>query len=121
MSGLQLAGISVIVIIALGLITVGIATMRAGIKALPNASSVGQEPVWYKHPKILFGLNNIVFAVLLCLVLLLGIVTSTTAKLILVILLIITFLLSLFLVIRSVLALLRAAKKLREQRTHTTP
>lgn len=114
MSGLQIAGITILLLIILALIAVGAYNIGKGLRALPQAEALGQEPVWHKQPNILLGINNIAFAVLVCLVALLSVVAAP-GRVVLLILIVITFLLSIFLVIRTANSAFNAAKKLREK------
>ena len=116
MSGLQLAGITIVVIVILALIGVGIYNIRRGLQILPEAETVGQEPIWHRQPNILLGISNIAFAILIGLVALLGSGTSSIGRNIIVILMVLVFLFSAFLVIRTALSALKAVKNLREKK-----
>ena len=112
MSGLVVAGFMLLIMGILVLLAVGIFSIRSGLKGLPSAASLGLEPVWYKQPKVLFGINNIVFAILLGLIVLLSIAPDPIIKTTLLISISITLIISISLVISSILVSLRAAKKL---------
>jgi hypothetical protein len=111
MDRLELAGIIFLALLVLALVAVGIYNIRSGLKVLPNAEEVGQEPVWHKQTTILFGINNMVFALLLLLLLLLTIAPGSF-KTGVVILIFITIALSILLVARSIFFALRAARKI---------
>jgi hypothetical membrane protein len=113
MSGLQLAGITIVLVVMLALIGVGVYNMRRGLQLLPEAERLGQEPVWHRQPNVLLGLSNIAFAVLIGLVALLGI--GSADRYIVLVLMVLVFLLSAFLVIRTALSTLKAVKNLREK------
>lgn len=99
------------------LILVGSFSVRTGVRALPNARDLGQESVWHKQPNILFGLNNFTFALLLGMVLLFLLITDESMKGIVAGIGMCLLILSIFLVIRSILYSLRAAKALKNKRT----
>lgn len=122
MSGLQLAGITIVVIVMLALIGVGIYNIRRGLQILPEAEKLGQEPIWHRQPNILLGISNIAFAILIGLVALLSTNLSTIARNIVFTLIVLVFLFSAFLVIRTALSALQAVKNLREkQQTDKKP
>ncbi|GAC1369637.1 MAG: hypothetical protein NVS2B12_25450 [Ktedonobacteraceae bacterium] len=91
---------------------VGIANIRVGQRALAQAQIAGQQAVWHKQTSVLFGINNIVFAFLIIVVVLLGIVVDHTAKYVLIALVIITLLASIVLVIRCISVALQTVKSL---------
>jgi hypothetical protein len=115
MNGLQLIGTFLIIIVMLALIGLGTYHIRKGVKTLPHAETLGQEPTWHKQPNILLGISNIIFALLVCLVAFLSIFPS--ARLLLFILIGLTFLASLFLVMRTASVTMQAARNLRERQT----
>ncbi|MBO0778879.1 MAG: hypothetical protein J2P37_08640 [Ktedonobacteraceae bacterium] len=118
MSGPLLAGGVVLVAIVLALVGVGIYNIRSGIKALPRAEELGQEPVWHKQPNILLGFTNIIFALLVGLAALLG--AFPDLRLLWFILLGLLLLLSIFLVARTIRAASAAARKLRQKAKNKT-
>jgi flagellar basal body-associated protein FliL len=121
MSGLQLAGITIVIIVILALVGVGIYNIRRGLQILPKAERLGQEPIWHKQPNILLGTSNIAFAVLIGLVALLSTNPDVIARNIIIILMVLMFLFSVFLVIRTALSALQAVKNLREKQTDKRP
>jgi hypothetical protein len=110
-----LASILFAVICGSVLVYVGMASIRSGTQALVQARSAGQQGVWHKQTAILFGLNNIIFALLVVLVVLLGLMAERTAKYILITLIVITLLTSIALVVRCISAALQSVKS---QRNH---
>jgi len=114
MDGLALAGIIFLALLVPALVAVGIYNIRTGLRVLPNAEEAGQEGVWHKQTNILFGINNIVFALLLLLLLVLSLVPAAF-KLAVGILIFITIALSIFLVARSMVFALRASRKLAQR------
>lgn len=122
MSGLQLAGITIVVIVMLALIGIGIYNIRRGLQILPEAERLGQEPIWHKQPNVLLGISNIAFAILIGLVSLLGANPNAITRNIILTLMVLVFLFSAFLVIRTALSALQAVKNLREkQQTDKKP
>jgi len=122
MSGLQLAGITIVVIVILALIGVGVYNIRRGLQILPEAERLGQEPIWHRQPNILLGISNIAFAILIGLVTLLGTNPGAIARNIIFTLIVLVFLFSAYLVIRTALSALQAVKNLREkQQTNKKP
>ena len=122
MSGLQLAGATIVVIVMLALIGIGIYNIRRGLQILPEAERLGQEPIWHKQPNILLGISNIAFAILIGLVALLGTNPNAITRNIILTLMVLVFLFSAFLVIRTALSALQAVKNLREkQQTNKKP
>jgi amino acid transporter len=117
MSGLQLAGMTIVVIVVLALVGIGVYNVRRGLQVLPTAETLGQEPVWHKQPNILLGISNIAFAALIALVALLSANTNSTGRAVILTLIVIVFLFSIFLVIRTAISALGAVKKLREKQT----
>lgn len=121
MSGLQLAGITIVVIVILALVGVGIYNIRRGLQILPEAERLGQQPLWHRQPNILLGTSNIAFAILIGLVALLGTNPNATARNIIFTLMVLMFLFSAFLVIRTAFSALQAVKNLREKQTNKKP
>src|SRR5689334_19167334 len=122
MRGLQLAGITIVVIVILALVGVGVYNIRRGLQILPEDERLGQEPIWHRQPTILVGISSIEFAILIGLVALLGTNPNSIARNIIFTLIVLVFLFSAFLVIRTALSALRAVKKLHEkQQTDKKP
>src|SRR5260370_37854526 len=92
MSGLQLAGITIVVIVILALVGIGIYNIRRGLQILPEAGRLGQEPIWHSQPNILLGTSNIAFAILIGLVALLGTDPGAIARNIIFTLIVLVFL-----------------------------
>ena len=97
------------------LVYVGMTSIRSGTQTLAQIRSTGQQGVWHKQTAILFGLNNIVFALLVVLVVLLGVVVDHTVKYILIALIVVTLLTSIVLVVRCINAALQSVKSLRNR------
>jgi threonine/homoserine/homoserine lactone efflux protein len=95
------------------LVYVGMTNIRSGTQALAQTRSAGQQGVWHKQTSILFGLNNIVFALLIVLVVLLGVVTDRSMKYVLIALIVVALLTSIVLVVRCIAAALQSVKSLR--------
>ena len=91
---------------------VGMTNIRSGTKALAQVRSMGQQGAWHKQTAILFGINNIVFALLIVFVVLLGVVIDHTAKNVLIALIVITLLTSIVLVARCVSTAMQSLKSL---------
>jgi uncharacterized membrane protein len=119
---LFLSAVAIVVIVLVGF---GVAQIRKGVKAYTNADTTGQQPVWHRQPSILLGINNFVFAILICLVVLISLETNASARIITLIVVVLIFLGSLFLVMRTVLAALsaaqRAAQALRDNKQSDKP
>ncbi len=99
-----------LILLALGmciLLAVGLVNIRLGQQAMTQTRTRGIEGKWHQQPRILFGINNMVFALLLLCVLLLTLFTSPTVRLALILLAVLTFFASLILVVRNVLSSLR--------------
>ena len=122
MDGLTLAGLIFLALLVPTLVAVGIYNIRAGLRALPNAEAIGQEPIWHKQTSILFGINNLVFAFLLLLLVVLSLVPGPF-KLAVGVLIGIGVVMSIVLVARSMVFALRAsrilAQRLREKKKRT--
>ncbi len=97
------------------LVYVGMTNIRSGTQALAQTRSMEPQGVWHKQTAILFGLNNIVFALLVVLVVLLGVVADRTMKYILIALIAVTLLASIVLVVRCISAALQSVKSLRNR------
>ncbi|GCE04987.1 hypothetical protein [Dictyobacter aurantiacus] len=111
-----LAGIVFAAICVAVLIVVGIMNIRAGRKALARARAEGKSIAWHRQVLILFGLNNIVFAALLALVVLLAVLLDRSAKLVIIGLLAVLFVVSIVLVVRCVMSVMQASRELTRPR-----
>ncbi len=111
------AFVSIFFVIICGsvLIYVGVINIRSGQHALLQARAAGQPAVWHKQTIVLFGINNIVFAFLIILVVLLSIVVDSTVKTVLLVLIAVTLLTSIALVIRCISAALQSVKTLQKR------
>ncbi len=115
LNNLALVGIFFAIICDAVLIYIGITNIRSGQRALDQARVAGQQVVWHKHIAILFGINNIVFALLIALVVVLSIVVDHIAKSVLVVLIIVTLLISIALVIRCISAAMQNVNSLHKR------
>lgn len=97
------------------LVYVGMTNIRSGTQALAQSRSTGQQGVWHRQMSILFGINNIVFALLLVLVVLLVVVVDRTAKYVLIALIAVTLLTSIVLVVRCIGAAMQNVRSLRNR------
>jgi hypothetical protein len=111
---LQIAGIIIIIVMGV-MIGLGAYNIVKGIKMLPQAEILGQEPVWHKQPNILLGISNVIFGIMIALVGLVILATGTTARIIIFILIAITFLLSMAIVIRTVTSTMNAVRNLSQR------
>lgn len=119
-SGLTLLiGAMVIAVLVLG--GIGISQIRKGIIALRAAEAQEQEHIWHKQPNILLGINNFIFAILVCLVVLVSTETSASARDITLVGIGVIFLLSIVLVTRTALSALNTTKNLHNQQTNKRP
>ena len=104
-----------------GLFLVGVYSIRRGLsseKQVPPAL----DPIptrWYEQPKVLFGLNNITFALLLFGILLLSLFTSPTIHDVLFGFIGLLLIISVVLVVRTMLASLAMMRKLQTRRSQT--
>ena len=114
LAGIIFAGVCVAV-----LVVVGIMNIRSGRKALARARAAGKSVAWHQQVLILFGLNNIVFAVLLALVVLLTVVVSRSTKLVIIALLALLFLISIVLVVRCIMSVMQTSRDLTRSRQDT--
>ena len=94
---------------------VGMTSIRSGTRALAQARSAGQQGAWHRQMAVLFGINNIVFALLIVFVVLLGVVVDRTAKYVLIALIVVTLLTSIVLVVRCISAAMQSVKSLRNR------
>jgi hypothetical protein len=98
------------IILIVVLVAVSIVNLRTGRQALERARSAGQPIVWHKQLSILFALNNLVFACLILLIILLMLVADHTMKYIFVALIALFLVVSVFLVVRCIMAALQASR-----------
>ncbi len=110
-----LAGILFAVVCGSVLVYVGMTSIRSGTQALAQARSKGQQSPWHKQTAVLFGINNIIFAFLIILVVLLGMLVDRTAKYVLIALIVVTLLISIALVVRCISAAMQSVKSLRNR------
>lgn len=99
------------------LVLVGISNIRSGRRGLPPDPPLA----WHEIPRVLFGLNNIVFACLLLFILLLILFTGQMMRSILFALVVLTIIISIALLTRSLLVSLRQPTRLREHERRSTP
>ncbi len=99
------------------LIIVGVLNIRSGARDRARTAASEHALVWHKQPLILFGTNNLLFALLLFWAACLIIVSSPTVRYVLIGLIIGTLILSILLIIRMVTYASQASRRLREQRT----
>lgn len=102
-------------ICACGLALFGISTIRSGLRGGSRQDVMNVSIAWHKQPKVLFGINNIVFALLLVCVLLLMILTSQTAVYIVVGLIVLTLIISIVLVVLTMKAAIGAMQHVSHQ------
>ncbi len=114
----SLAGMLLLVIIAIGLALVGVVNIRGGLRSLSGSATSGQYTGWHKQPGILFGLNNIVFAVLLVWGAGLFLFANSVVKYALLVLIVLTLLFSILLVTRTITSASQAARDFRERRAN---
>ena len=102
-------------ICACGLVLFGISNIRSGLRGGSRENVMQVTTAWYKQPKVLFGINNIVFALILILVLLLALLASQTARYIVVGLIVFTIVISIVLVIFTMKAAIGVLQHLPHQ------
>ncbi|GCE18917.1 hypothetical protein [Dictyobacter kobayashii] len=107
LAGIIFAGVCVAV-----LVVVGIMNIRSGRKALARVRGTGQSAAWHRQVLILFGLNNIAFAALLALVVLLAVVLDRGIKITIIVLLALLFVISIVLVVRCVMSVMQTSRDL---------
>ncbi|HTI13865.1 MAG TPA: hypothetical protein VL461_04730 [Dictyobacter sp.] len=98
-------------IIAVLLAVIGVVAVRSGQRELARTSEAGLQPVWHRQLRILFGINNIVFSLLLLCIAFLCILASMTVKYVLVGIIVVLFLCSIMLVGRCMVLALRGGYK----------
>jgi len=109
-NGSLLALIIFLGICGCGLALLGISNIRSGLRGGSQEHVMKVTAVWHKQPKVLFGINNIVFALILALVLLLILLTDQTAQHIVVGLIVCTLVVSIVLVILTMRAAISAVQ-----------
>jgi hypothetical protein len=102
-------------ICACGLALFGISNIRSGLRGGSQEDVMKVTAVWHKHPKVLFGINNIIFAIILVFVLLLALLASQTAQYIVVGLIVFTLVISIVLVVFTMKAAIGALQHLPHQ------
>lgn len=107
-----LAGIIFAAVCVAVLVVVGILSIRSGRKALTRVRAAGKSVAWHQQILILFGLNNIVFAALLALVVLLTVLIDRSTKLVVIALLALLIVVSIVLVARCVMTIMQTSRDL---------
>jgi len=102
-------------ICACGLALFGISNIRSGLRAGSQEHLMKVTAVWYKQPKVLFGINNIIFALILVLVLLLILLAGQTARYVVVGLIVLTLVISSVLVVLTMRAAMGALQHVSRQ------
>jgi hypothetical protein len=115
-SAALLAGMLFLLIIAAGLLVVGFINIRSGLRSLSSATLPGQNTLWHRQPAILFGCNNLLFALLLVWGAGLFLFVDHTVRFVLLGLIVLTFLFSIVLVVRTITHASLTAKDLRARR-----
>lgn len=106
---------------AAGLFLLGIDNIRAGLQSIAQASREAERVVWNRHPKVLFGYNNIVFSLLLLSILLVDLFPAPPTRYIFFVLIGLLLIASIWLVVRAILASLAMLRVLQTGQTRTTP
>ena len=114
-NGSLLALIIFLGICACGLALFGISSIRSGLRGGSQEHVMKVTAVWHKQPKVLFGINNIVFALILVLVLLLILLTAQTVVYIVVGLIVFTLVVSIVLVVLTMRAAISAVQHMSGQ------
>jgi len=102
-------------ICACGLALFGISNIRSGLRGGSQEHLMKVTAVWYKQPKVLFGINNIIFALILVLVLLLILLAGQTARYVVVGLIVLTLVISSVLVVLTMRAAMGALQHVSRQ------
>ncbi|SRR5260370_29657347 len=102
-------------ICACGLALFGISNIRSGLRGGSQEHMMKVTAVWHKQPKVLFGINNIVFSLILVLVLLLILLTNQTVVYIVVGLIVFTLVISSVLVVLTMRAAMGALQHVSSQ------
>ncbi len=114
-SGGLLALIIFLGLCACGLALFGIANIRSGLRGGSRENVMNVTAVWHKQPKVLFGINNIVFALIIVFLLLLALLASQTARYIVIGLIVFTLVVSIVLVVFTMKAAISAVHHLPHQ------
>jgi hypothetical protein len=117
-SGGLLALIIFLGLCACGLALFGISNIRSGLRGGSRENVMNVTAVWHKQPKVLFGINNIVFSLILFLLLLLVLLASQTARYIVIGLIVFTLVVSIVLVVFTMKAAIGALQHLPHQQSH---
>ena len=102
-------------ICACGLALLGISNIRSGLRGGSQEHVIQVMASWHKQPKVLFGINNIVFSLILVFVLLLILVTNQTAQYIVIGLIVSMLAVSVILVILTMRAAIGALQHISRQ------
>ena len=102
-------------ICACGLALFGISNIRSGLRGGSQEHVITVSAAWYKQPKVLFGVNNIIFALILVFVLLLILLANQIARYIVVGLIAFTLIVSIMLVILTMKAAIGAVQHMSRQ------
>jgi|SRR2546421_7859409 len=102
-------------ICACGLALFGNSNIRSGLRRGSQEHVMKVTAAWYKQPKVLFGINNIIFALILVLVLLLIVLASQTARYVVVGLIVFTLVISSVLVVLTMRAAISALQHVSRQ------
>jgi hypothetical protein len=102
-------------ICAYGLALFGISNIRSGLRGGSQEHVITVSAAWYKQPKVLFGVNNIIFALILVFVLLLILLANQIARYIVVGLIAFTLIVSIMLVILTMKAAIGAVQHMSRQ------
>lgn len=101
---------------ACGLTLFGISNIRSGLRGGSQEHVMNVSTAWHKQPKVLFGINNIVFALILVFVLLLTLLANQKAVYIVIGLIVFTLVVSIVLVVLTIKAALGALQHMSGQR-----
>jgi len=102
-------------ICACGLALLGISNIRSGLRRGSQEHVMQVTASWHKQPKVLFGINNIVFSLILVFALLLILLTSQTAQYIVIGLIVSTLAISVILVVLTMKAAIGAIQHIARQ------
>lgn len=117
-SGGLLALIIFLGLCACGLALFGISNIRSGLRGGSRENVMNVTAVWHKQPRVLFGINNIVFSLILFFLLLLVLLASQTARYIVIGLIVFTLVVSIVLVVFTMKAAISALQHLPHQQNH---
>ncbi len=115
LNNIALVGIFFAGIFAAILIYVGVLGIQNGRRALARLRIVGEQVVWHRQTAILFGINNIVFALLIVFVVLLSMFADRTLRYIMIALVVLTLLSSILLVVRCISVAMQTVNSPRKQ------